>query len=420
MSLLFIIFAPNKNIKQAEAIIIAADTNVDMARFDGKRMIKVKVADGIYKSEELIKKALNNEGFIYKHEVHEDIRSDESDHENFGRKIYKHIMSGVSNMLPFVIGGGILISIAFLLDDYSINPANYGSNTPLAKMFMDIGATSFGFMLPILAGFIAYSIGDRPALVAGFVGGALAKDGGSGFLGALLAGFLAGYTMILIKKWTAKIPKSFEGTKPVLIFPLLSILIIGLIMHFAINPVVSNINDAMTSGLNSMNESGKILLGILLGAMMAADMGGPINKAAYVFGTASLVEGPSQIMAAVMAGGMVPPLAIALSTVFFKKLYSDKERQAGLTNFIMGASFITEGAIPFAASDPIRVLPSCIAGSSVAGALSMFFNCSLRAPHGGLWVIGVVENPILYIVAILIGSIVAMLIMSLLKQIKRA
>lgn len=405
-----------EEIENADAIIIAADTEVAMARFNGKNIIKVKVADGIHKSEELINRAINKQGVNYTHTQDSSSQSQIQDDESIGRKIYKHLMSGVSNMLPFVTGGGILIAIAFLLDDYSINPASYGSNTPLASMFMTIGATSFGFMLPILAGFIAYSIGDRPALAVGFIGGALAKEGNSGFLGALVAGFVAGYLIILIKKLTANLPKSFEGTKPVLIYPLIGILIMGIIMIFVINPIVSTINIAMTNGLNSMNNSGKIMLGIILGAMMAVDMGGPINKAAYVFGTASLANGSSEIMAAVMAGGMVPPLAIALSTIFFKNRYTQRERQAGITNIIMGFSFITEGAIPFAAADPARVLPSCIVGSSIAGALSMIFGCSIRAPHGGIWVIGVIQNPLGYIIALLIGSVAGMLMLSLLKK----
>lgn len=404
-----------EEIDNADAIIIAADTNVKMDRFNGKPLLKVKVADGIYKSEELISKAIKKDAPIYNHISNTNVEEIKDD-ESAGRKIYKHLMSGVSNMLPFVTGGGILIAIAFLLDDYTINPASYGSNTPFAKMFMDIGGTAFGFMLPVLAGFIAYSIGDRPALAVGFVGGMFANNGGSGFLGALISGFLAGYIIVVIKKITANIPKSLEGTKPVLIFPLTGIFLIGIIMILLINPFVSIINNAMFEGLNSLNTGAKVLLGIILGAMMAVDMGGPVNKAAYVFGTASLTNGSSDIMAAVMAGGMVPPLAIALATVVFKNKFTQRERQSGLTNFIMGFSFITEGAIPFAAADPLRVIPSCIVGSGIAGALSMFFGSSLRAPHGGIWVIGVIEKPVHYVLSVLIGSIVGMILLGILKK----
>lgn len=407
------------DIKNAKAIIVAADTNVDMDRFDGKKVVIVGVSYAIKDPKRLINKAMGNSVQIFHSKKDtKDMASEENKDSkgSTGKQIYKHLMNGVTYMLPFVIGGGILIAIAFLLDDYTIDPSNYGSNTPLAAMFKNIGGTAFSFMLPVLAGFIALSIGDRPALAVGFVGGALASSGGSGFLGALVAGFCAGYIILLIRKLTDKLPKSLEGIKPVLIFPVAGILIMGIIMQALINPFVGVLNTAMTNGLNSIQGSGKMFLGFLLGAMMATDMGGPINKAAYVFGTASLANGSSQIMAAVMAGGMIPPLAIALATVFFKNRFTEKERKSGPTNFIMGISFITEGAIPFAAADPTRVIPSCIISSGVAGALSMMFNCSLRAPHGGLWVIGVIENPVGYLIALIIGSLVGMLLLGVLKK----
>jgi PTS system fructose-specific IIC component len=325
-------------------------------------------------------------------------------------------MNGVSHMLPFVIGGGILIALAFLFDDYSIDPSKFGSNTPLAALFMKIGGTAFGFMLPILAGFIAMSIADRPGLAVGFVGGALASAGGSGFLGALLAGFIAGYLVLGLKKLFDKLPDSLEGIKPVLLYPLFGILLIGVIITYAVNPPVSALNEVITNALNSMGASSKILLGILVAGMMAIDMGGPINKAAYVFGTASLATGNYEIMAAVMVGGMVPPLAIALCTTFFKKKFTKKERQSGVTNYIMGLSFITEGAIPFAAADPLRVIPACVAGSAVAGGLAMFFGCTLRAPHGGIFVTPVIGNPFGYLIALAVGSVVGMIVLAILKK----
>lgn len=409
-----------KEIEEAECIIIAADKNVEMARFDGKRVIQTKVSDGINKAEELINKAINGKANIYHHNgSNEEISSDEK--EGIGHQIYKHLMNGVSHMLPFVIGGGILIALAFLLDDYSIDPSNFGMNTPIAAFFKTVGGTAFGFMLPVLAGFIAMSIGDRPALAVGFVGGALANEGGSGFLGALIAGFVAGYLVLGLKKVFSYLPDALDGLKPVLLYPFFGVLLIGLIITFIINPPVSSINNWMTNSLNSMNGSSKILLGILLGGMMSVDMGGPVNKAAYVFGTASIASGNYDIMAAVMAGGMVPPLAIALATVFFKNRFTENERKSGITNFVMGLSFITEGAIPFASSDPLRVIPSCVIGSATAGALSMLFNCTLRAPHGGIFVVGVVGNPLQYLIAIIVGSIVGMFVLGLLKKpIKKA
>ncbi|NLL29796.1 MAG: PTS transporter subunit EIIA [Clostridiales bacterium] len=406
-----------EEIEKADCIIVAADKKVDMGRFDGKKVIQTKVANGIHKAEELLKRAKAGEAPVYVHSESRAIKSEyEEEKEGIGREIYKHLMNGVSHMLPFVIGGGILIALAFLFDDYSIDPANFGSNTPLAAFFKNVGGTAFGFMLPILAGYIAMSIADRPALAVGFVGGMLANQGGSGFLGALLAGFIAGYLVLGIKKLFANLPNSLEGLKPVLIYPLLGILLIGVIIVFVINPPVSALNTAISDALNNMGEGSKILLGAVLGGMMAFDMGGPLNKAAYVFGTASLASGQFEIMAAVMIGGMVPPIAIALCTTFFKKKFTERERQSGLTNYIMGLSFITEGAIPFAAADPLRVIPACIIGSSVAGALSMAFGCSLRAPHGGIFVLPVISNPFGYFMALLIGSIVGMIVLAVLKK----
>ena len=340
--------------------------------------------------------------------------------------IYKHLMNGVSHMLPFVIGGGILIALAFLLDDYAINPANFGSNTPVAAFFKSVGDTAFGFMLPILAGYIAMSIADRPGLAVGFIGGSIAKAGmtfanpaggvfTSGFLGALLAGFIGGYLVVGLRKLFDPLPRSLEGIKPVLLYPVFGILLMGVIM-FAINPVVGAINDALNHALLSMNGASKIVLGLVLGGMMSVDMGGPVNKAAYVFGTAQLAAGEYGIMAAVMAGGMVAPLAIAICATFFKNRFSKKDRQSALVNYIMGASFISEGAIPFAAQDPLRVLPSCIVGSAVAGGLSMAFGCGLRAPHGGIFVLPVVTNPWGYLAAIVIGSVVGALLLAILKK----
>lgn len=405
-----------KEIEEAECIIIAADKNVDMARFDGKKVIQTKVSTGIHKAEELLKRAKSGDVPVYNHKGSNIERYSNEESGGIGHQIYKHLMNGVSHMLPFVIGGGILIALAFLFDDYSIDPANFGSNTPLAAFFKNVGGTAFGFMLPILAGYIAMSIADRPALAVGFVGGMLANNGGSGFLGALLAGFIAGYLVLAIKKLFASLPNSLEGLKPVLIYPLLGILSIGVIITFIINPPVSAINEGISNTLNNMGEGSKILLGAVLGGMMAFDMGGPLNKAAYVFGTASLASGQYEIMAAVMIGGMVPPIAIALCTTFFKKKFTEKERQSGLTNYIMGLSFITEGAIPFAAADPLRVIPACIIGSAVSGALSMVFGCALRAPHGGIFVLPVISNPFGYFIALLAGSVVGMLVLAVLKK----
>ncbi|OOM10496.1 PTS fructose transporter subunit IIABC [Clostridium saccharobutylicum] len=420
-----------EEIKNAECIIIAADKNVEMARFDGKRVIKTKVADGIHKATELIEKATNGSAPIYHHEGGSDDNS-EIESEGIGRQIYKHLMNGVSHMLPFVIGGGILIALAFLFDDYSINPKNFGMNTPFAAFLKTVGGTAFGFMLPILAGYIAMSIADRPGLAVGFVGGALASAGttyastfdskipviSGGFLGALFAGFIAGYLVLGLKKLFSALPDALEGLKPTLLYPVCGILLIGAIMVL-VNPFFGAINAGITSVLNSMGGTSKVLLGIVVAGMMAIDMGGPFNKAAYVFGTAALATGNESgyaIMAAVMAGGMVPPLAIALCTTFFGNRFTENERKSGITNYIMGLSFITEGAIPFAAADPIRVIPSCIAGSATAGAISMLFNCTLMAPHGGIFVVPVIGNPFGYIAAVVIGAVVGMIIMAILKK----
>ena len=406
-----------KEIEEAECIIIAADKKVDMARFNGKKVIQTKVANGIHKAEELINKAISGDAPVYNHSGSKNADEEISgEKESIGRQIYKNLMNGVSHMLPFVIGGGILIALAFLFDDYSIDPANFGMNTPFAAFLKTVGGTAFDFMLPILAGYIAMSIGDRPALAVGFVGGMLANKGGSGFLGALLAGFIAGYLIVGLKKLFEKLPNSLEGLKPVLLYPFFGILLIGAIIVFIINPPVSALNTGITNALNNMGESSRILLGAVLGGMMAFDMGGPLNKAAYVFGTASLANGQFEIMAAVMIGGMVPPLAIALCSTFFKKKFTKKERQSAVTNYVMGLSFITEGAIPFAAADPLRVIPSCVIGSATAGALSMFFGCSLRAPHGGIFVLPVISNPLGYFIALVAGSVIGMIVLAILKK----
>lgn len=408
----------NEDIKNAKCIIVAADKKVEMDRFDGKHVIQTKVANGIHKAESLLNDAMHQKASIY-HKRGDGGNSDEnnmSEKEGVGRQIYKHLMNGVSHMLPFVIGGGILIALAFLFDNYEINPATFGSNTPLAAFFKSVGDAAFGFMLPVLAGYIAMSIGDRPALVVGFVGGYLSNAGGSGFLGALLAGFIAGYIIVGLKKLFHKLPQSLEGIKPVLLYPLLGVFLIGVIIVFVVNPPVGALNDWITVGLNQMGGTSKVLLGALLGGMMAVDMGGPVNKAAYIFGTAAIASGQFDIMAAVMIGGMVPPLAIALATTFFRNRFNRQEQQSGVTNYIMGLSFITEGAIPFAAADPIRVIPSCIVGSAIAGGLSMFFNCTLRAPHGGIFVLPVIGNAWVYLISLVIGAIVGMVLLGVLKK----
>lgn len=404
-----------EEIENANAIIVAADKKVDMARFNGKKVIITKVANGIHKAEELITKAVNGDAPIYNHGGNVE-SSEEKEDETAFRKVYKHLMNGVSNMLPFVVSGGILIALAFLLDKYAIDPANFGSNTPIAAFFKSIGDVAFGFMLPVLAGYIAYSIADRPALVVGFVGGSLANAGGSGFLGALLAGFLAGYLVVGLKKVFSVLPDSLDGIKPVLLYPLFGTLLMGVIMTFVIVPPVAALNAGITNLLNGLGTSSKLVLGLVLGGMMAIDMGGPINKAAYVFGVASLQSGQYEIMAAVMAGGMVPPLSIALATTFFKNRFTKEQQESGKVNYVMGLSFITEGAIPFAAADPLKVIPACVLGSATAGALSMMFNATLRAPHGGIFVVPVVGHPIAYLGAIIAGSLVGMFALALLKK----
>ena len=407
-----------EEIEHAKCIIVASDRQVEMARFDGKPMIQTKVANGINKAEELLREAMSGTAPVY-HASQSDKDSAESAidaKDSFGRQIYKHLMNGVSHMLPFVIGGGILIALAFLFDTFDpANAKNFGSGTPLSAFLMKIGGASFGFMLPVLAGYIAMSIADRPGLVAGFVGGLLANQGGSGFLGALIAGFAAGYLVLLVKKLVSGLPQALEGTKPVLFYPVLGVLFIGIAITFIINPPVSALNEWLMNSLQTMGTTSRVLLGLVFGAMMSVDMGGPVNKAAYVIGTGALATGEYGIMAAVMAGGMVPPLAIALCTTFFPSRFTEAERKSGITNYIMGLSFITEGAIPFAAADPIRVLPSCIIGAGTAGALSMFFECTLRAPHGGIFVVPTIGNPLLYLASIVIGSVVACIILAIVK-----
>ena len=407
-----------EEIAHAKCIIVASDRQVEMARFNGKPMIQTKVANGINKAEELLTEAMSGTAAVYQASAADreaaEIAASASD--SIGRQIYKHLMNGVSHMLPFVIGGGILIALAFLFDTLDpVNPKNFGSGNPLSAFFMQIGGASFGFMLPVLAGYIAMSIADRPGLVAGFVGGLLANQGGSGFLGALIAGFAAGYLVLLVKKLVSGLPQALEGTKPVLFYPVLGVLFIGLAITFVINPPVSALNHWLMDSLQSMGTTSRVLLGLIFGAMMSVDMGGPVNKAAYVIGTGALATGEYGIMAAVMAGGMVPPLAIALCTTFFPSRFTEAERKSGITNYIMGLSFITEGAIPFAAADPVRVLPACIIGAGTAGALSMFFECTLRAPHGGIFVVPTIGNPLLYLASIAIGSVVACFILALVK-----
>ena len=415
-----------EEIAAAEAIIVAADKNVEMARFDGKPVIMVPVADGIHKAEALINQAVSGTVPIYHYSGDASGAASEGENDSVGRQIYKHLMNGVSHMLPFVIGGGILIALAFLLDDYSIDPSNFGKNTPLAAYLKTIGEQAFGMMLPILAGFIAMSIADRPGLAVGLVAGLIAKMGSTfanpaggdvnaGFLGALFAGFAGGYLVLGLKKLFSKLPKSLEGIKPVLLYPVIGIFLAAVVTTF-INPYMGMINDGLTHFLNGMGGTSRVMLGMILGGMMSIDMGGPFNKAAYVFGTAQLAEGNFEVMAAVMAGGMVPPLAIALCTTFFKKKFTEKERQSGIVNYVMGLSFITEGAIPFAAQDPLRVIPSCLAGAAVAGGLSMAFGCTLRAPHGGLFVLPTIGNPVMYLAAVVIGAVVGCVILGILKK----
>lgn len=412
-------------IAKAAGVIVACDTNVPTDRFDGKKVIECQVSDGINKAEELIKRIAAGDAPVFKASGKKEAsHSSVGGKESIGHQIYKHLMNGVSHMLPFVVGGGILIAIAFLIDGFSVDlnslpadqRANFGTITQAAAMFKGIGGTAFGFMLPILAGFIAMSIADRPGLAVGFVGGSIAANGTSGFLGALVAGFVAGYIVLLLKKVFSKLPESLDGMKPVLLYPLLGIFLVGVIMQFVVEPPIGALNTAINNGLNGLNGASAVVLGVILGGMMSVDMGGPVNKAAYVFGTASIAAGNYNIMAAVMIGGMVPPIAIALATIFFKNKFTAEERKAGPTNFIMGLSFITEGAIPFAASDPLHVLPACVVGSAVAGGLSMAFGCTLMAPHGGIFVVPTIGNPLMYLVALVIGSFIACGLLGLLKK----
>lgn len=412
-------------IAKATGVIVACDTNVPTDRFDGKKVIECQVSDGINKTEELVKRIAAGDAPVFKASGKKEAsHSSIGGKESIGHQIYKHLMNGVSHMLPFVVGGGILIAIAFLIDGFSVDlnslpadqRANFGTITQGAALFKGIGGTAFGFMFPILAGFIAMSIADRPGLAVGFVGGSIAANGTSGFLGALVAGFVAGYIVNLLKKIFSKLPESLDGVKPVLLYPLLGIFLIGVIMQFVVEPPIGALNTAINNGLNGLNGASAVVLGVLLGGMMAIDMGGPVNKAAYVFGTASIAAGNYNIMAAVMIGGMVPPLAIALATIFFKNKFTAEERKAGPTNFIMGLSFITEGAIPFAASDPLHVLPACAVGSAVAGGLSMAFGCTLMAPHGGIFVVPTIGNPLMYLVALVIGAFIACGLLGLLKK----
>lgn len=412
-----------KEIEEADCIIVAADTKVPMDRFAGKKLIECQVSDGIGKADKLIERAINGDAPVYKEGQKAEVKTEQGK-DSVGHQIYMHLMNGVSHMLPFVVGGGILIAIAFLLDSMgvdmaSLSPderANFGTITPVAAVFKGIGGVAFGFMLPILAGYIAMSIADRPGLAVGFVGGAIAANGKSGFLGALVAGFLAGYVVLLLKKLFDRLPKAIEKLSPVLLYPFFGILFIGLIMTFIIEPPVGALNTALNSALLGMGSTSKVVLGMILAGMMAIDMGGPFNKAAYVFGTASIIEGNYAVMAAVMIGGMVPPCAIALATLLFKNKFTKEERESGPTNFIMGLAFITEGAIPFAASDPLRVIPSCIVGSALAGALSMAFGCTLMAPHGGIFVFPVVEHALMYLVALVAGTVASALLLGVLKK----
>ena len=418
-----------EEIKNAKGIIIASDTKIDLSRFDGKKLIKAKVADGINKPKELIENVLSPNAKTYHSDKKNTTEENDEEKEKIGTKIYKHLMNGVTHMLPFVVGGGILIAIAFLLDDYSIDPSNFGMNTPIAAFFKTIGNAAFNVMLYILAGYIAMSIADRPGLAVGFVGGILAVQGttfesltngditlvSSGFLGALIAGFVGGYIVLGLKKLCSYLPNSIEGIKTILLYPVFGILLMGTFM-LLINPYVASINTAINDYLSSMSNANKIILGAILGGMMAVDLGGPINKAAYTFGTGMLASGQYEIMAAVMAGGMVPPLAIALLATIFPRKIPKKDKQAAYVNYIMGLSFISEGAIPFASADPLRTIPAFVIGSAVTGALSMWFSCTLMAPHGGIFVIATIGHPVKYLLAIAIGAIISMLIMAKLKK----
>ena len=413
-----------QEIDDADCIIVAADAQVPMERFDGKRVIECQVSDGINKADQLIERATSGDAPLY-HAANAPARSENAKSGgSIGHQIYTQLMNGVSHMLPFVVGGGILIAIAFLIDGLNVDMnalseaerSNFGTITPVAAMFKTIGGAAFGFMLPVLAGFIAMAIGDRPALALGFVGGYIAANGKSGFLGALVAGFAAGYIIVLLRKICDKLPEALEKIAPVLIYPVVGILVIGLGMTFIVEPVMGGINTGLNSFLAGMGSTSRVLLGFILAAMMAIDMGGPFNKAAYVFGTASIAAGNYDIMAAVMIGGMVPPCAIALATILFKNKFTKEERDAGPTNFIMGLAFITEGAIPYAAADPLHVIPACIIGSGVAGAVSMFFKCTLMAPHGGIFVFPVVGNAIYYVIALVAGTIISTICLGLFKK----
>ena len=412
----------DQEIAEADCIIVTADTQVPLDRFDGKKVIIRQVSDGISKADELVDLALSGNVPVY--HAAEGAKTEVKSSGGIGHQIYAQLMNGVSHMLPFVIGGGILIAIAFLIDGLSIDinslpadqRANFGTITPIAAMFKQIGGVAFGFMLPILAGFIAMAIGDRPALALGFVGGMMAANGKSGFLGALVAGFVAGYLILALRKACDKLPTALEKIAPVLIYPVVGILVMGFFMMFIVEPIMGGINTGLNNALTGMGSSSKVVLGLVLGGMMAIDLGGPFNKAAYVFGTAAIAAGNYDIMAAVMIGGMTPPCAIALATILFKDKFTKEEREYGPTNFIMGLAFISEGAIPYAAADPLHVLPSCIAGSAIAGGISMFFGCTVMAPHGGIFVFPVVGNALMYLVALVVGTAVSAVLLGLLKK----
>ena len=412
-----------EEIKNADCIIVAADTKVPMDRFNGKKLIEVQVSDGISKADKLIEQAMSGNVPVYTASENAEV-SEKKAGGSKGHQIYMQLMNGVSHMLPFVVGGGILIALAFLIDGLCVDMTSltaearqsFGSITPVAATLKSIGNLAFGFMLPVLAGFIAMSIADRPGLAVGFVGGAIAANGKSGFLGALVAGFLAGYLILLLKKLFGKLPEALEKIAPVLLYPVFGILIVGLVMTFVVEPPIGALNTALNTALTNMSGSSKVLLGIIVAGMKAVDMGGTFNKAAYVFGTASIAAGNYGIMAAVMIGGMVPPCAIALASLLFKDKFTKTERESAPTNFIMGLAFITEGAIPFAASDPLHVIPACVIGSGLAGALSMAFNCTLMAPHGGIFVFPVVGNPLMYLVALAVGTVVGALMLGVLKK----
>lgn len=414
-----------KEIEEADGIIVAADAQVPLDRFDGKKVIICQVSDGISKADELVDRVINGDVPVYHAANGAEVKESNSGKSSgIGHRIYTQLMNGVSHMLPFVVGGGILIALAFLIDGLCVDMnalsaadrGNFGTITPVAAQLKTIGNLAFGLMLPVLAGYIGEAIGDRPALAVGFVGGLMAANGKSGFLGALVAGFVSGYLILLLRKLCDKLPEALEKIAPVLIYPVFGILGIGLLMNFAVEPIMGAINTALNNGLTGMGGSSKIVLGLILGGMMAIDMGGPFNKAAYVFGTAAIAAGNYDIMAAVMIGGMTPPCAIALATLLFKNKFTKSEREAGPTNFVMGLAFITEGAIPYAAADPLHVLPSCIVGSAAAGALSMAFGCTLMAPHGGIFVFPVVGNALMYLVALVVGTVISAVLLGVLKK----